>query len=214
MKIAREFVVSKAIAGVCQRLDQPRYGRYCHAVTEKMVKLTKEKWTVCLDCFNEYYPDSQHQLVLSDAKLRCPAHKCGVENLSPREFIIGKCCDDAKKMRGKDKGTHALILEQIDELKPDIEFLQAELKKAQADLDSMKASLKDVHAETEEKLGITDEKRSSCKVCLEVYNGTIRQECALQCGHRSCFRCLNSLPRKICPICRKAFTAEQILKLF
>ncbi|CBY38342.1 unnamed protein product [Oikopleura dioica] len=49
---------------------------------------------------------------------------------------------------------------------------------------------------------------------MEKYDEEKRIECTLLCGHRSCFECLNKLPNKNCPTCRKAFTNEQIIKLF
>jgi len=56
--------------------------------------------------------------------------------------------------------------------------------------------------------------RNSCTICLEEYDDKKRIECTLLCGHRSCFECLTQLPNKNCPTCRKAFTNEQIIKLF
>ncbi|CBY37725.1 unnamed protein product [Oikopleura dioica] len=56
--------------------------------------------------------------------------------------------------------------------------------------------------------------RNSCAICLEKYDDKKRIECTLLCGHRSCFECLTQLPNKNCPTCRKAFTNEQIIKLF
>ncbi|CBY37728.1 unnamed protein product [Oikopleura dioica] len=56
--------------------------------------------------------------------------------------------------------------------------------------------------------------RNSCAICLEKYDDKKRIECTLLCGHRSCFECLNKLPYKNCPTCRKAFTNQQIIKLF
>ena len=56
--------------------------------------------------------------------------------------------------------------------------------------------------------------RNECNICQEQYDDIERRESVLYCGHRSCFKCLTSLPNKICPICRKEFTVEQIIKLF
>ena len=56
--------------------------------------------------------------------------------------------------------------------------------------------------------------RRECQICLEEFNNDERKESVLYCGHRACFKCLTSLPNKLCPICRKEFTADQIIKFF
>ena len=60
----------------------------------------------------------------------------------------------------------------------------------------------------------TEAEKNSCNVCLENYSSPERQECALPCGHRSCYTCLLELPQKTCPTCRQEFTVDQIYKLF
>ena len=70
-----------------------------------------------------------------------------------------------------------------------------------------------VHAEKVPKVD-TVAYKNSCNVCLENYSSPERQECALPCGHRSCYTCLLELPHKTCPICRQDFTVDQIYKLF
>jgi len=59
-----------------------------------------------------------------------------------------------------------------------------------------------------------EDNRTECDICLEEYNTEERRESVLYCGHRSCFKCLSDLPKKLCPICRKKFTAKQIIKFF
>ncbi|CBY17788.1 unnamed protein product [Oikopleura dioica] len=59
-----------------------------------------------------------------------------------------------------------------------------------------------------------NEDRNSCAICMEKYDDKKCIECTLLCGHRSCFECLNKLPNKQCPMCQKAFTNDQIIKLF
>lgn len=58
------------------------------------------------------------------------------------------------------------------------------------------------------------QQRTECNVCLEEFNSDERRESVLHCGHRSCFKCLTELPNKLCPICRKEYTAEQIIKFY
>ncbi|CAG5094384.1 Oidioi.mRNA.OKI2018_I69.XSR.g13508.t1.cds [Oikopleura dioica] len=58
----------------------------------------------------------------------------------------------------------------------------------------------------------TQQNPSSCPICFQVFNGNDCQECTLPCGHRFCNDCLNRLSS--CPICRKPFTNDQIIKLY
>ena len=134
----------------------------------------------------------------------------------------------------KDKFTHwSLVSKKFEEattdvkkLKDELKNLKEEVKKATADRDSMKNEL----ASACDAIGVAGiqilvnalhftiflvpSERSSCKVCLETYNGKDHQECTLQCGHRSCFKCLTSLFQKFCPVCRAGFTNHQIIKLY
>ena len=56
---------------------------------------------------------------------------------------------------------------------------------------------------------------NNCKVCLGRYGGDDCKRAAVTpCGHQSCFKCLSSLPEKICPSCRAEFTVDKILKLY
>ncbi|CBY15173.1 unnamed protein product [Oikopleura dioica] len=58
------------------------------------------------------------------------------------------------------------------------------------------------------------QQRTECNICFEEFNSEERKESVLHCGHRSCYKCLAELPNKLCPICRKEFTTEQIIKFF
>ncbi len=53
-----------------------------------------------------------------------------------------------------------------------------------------------------------------CNICFEEFNSEERKESVLHCGHRSCYKCLTEVPNKLCPICRKEYTTEQIIKFF
>ncbi|CBY11425.1 unnamed protein product [Oikopleura dioica] len=56
----------------------------------------------------------------------------------------------------------------------------------------------------------SDENPDACKVCLRQYDSRDRQEGILYCGHSSCSKCLTSRPVKLCPVCDKEYTVEQI----
>ena len=44
-----------------------------------------------------------------------------------------------------------------------------------------------------------------CSVCNEAYNETDFKPHSLNpCGHCFCIKCINSLPNKVCPICRQS----------
>jgi len=53
-----------------------------------------------------------------------------------------------------------------------------------------------------------------CVICYEKYCDQKRQECALPCGHRFCYPCLDIMTPKTCPNCRKEFTMPELYKLF
>lgn len=53
---------------------------------------------------------------------------------------------------------------------------------------------------------------SVCDVCLEGYGGTNVPH-AITCGHIFCLRCLRSLTRQNCPLCRSPFQPEDVRKL-
>ncbi|CAG5102525.1 Oidioi.mRNA.OKI2018_I69.chr1.g341.t1.cds [Oikopleura dioica] len=52
-----------------------------------------------------------------------------------------------------------------------------------------------------------------CKICCENFD-EIRFECVLLCGHRFCKICIQEMPQKFCPVCRKGYRPEQAIKLF
>ncbi|CAG5089002.1 Oidioi.mRNA.OKI2018_I69.PAR.g12045.t1.cds [Oikopleura dioica] len=120
---------------------------------------------------------------------------------------------------GGDKITHwSLVSKQFEEATTDVKKLKEELKKLKEEVKKATAdqnSMKDELATACDAIGVAvPSERSSCKVCLETYNGKDHQECTLQCGHRSCFKCLAGLFQKFCPVCRAAFKDDQIIKLY
>ncbi|CBY14801.1 unnamed protein product [Oikopleura dioica] len=64
------------------------------------------------------------------------------------------------------------------------------------------------------KINDTENDKFSCNICFEKYDKENRVESTLLCGHRCCFSCLTGLSPKLCPVCRKEFTKEQIIQLF
>ncbi|KAI0929400.1 hypothetical protein AcW1_009912 [Taiwanofungus camphoratus] len=53
---------------------------------------------------------------------------------------------------------------------------------------------------------------STCDVCLEGYN-SVNVPHAISCGHIFCLRCLQSLSRQCCPLCRTPFVLSDARKL-
>ncbi|CAG5083232.1 Oidioi.mRNA.OKI2018_I69.PAR.g10318.t1.cds [Oikopleura dioica] len=183
------------------------------------------------------------KLIPSDAELKCPAANCEAKNLSFREFKIGKCCDKAMAKQNKkaldnqeyvslvhqnlkaaqlvvEKGEGRLKNAEIAAKQAEdyVELEKKNLEWAKKDIERMKGCLKDAYlmayTKSLRELSISEDEGPACNVCLEGYNKEERHECTLHCGHRSCHKCLTGLPEKICPICRKEFTNEQIIKLF
>ncbi|CAG5108158.1 Oidioi.mRNA.OKI2018_I69.chr1.g3661.t1.cds [Oikopleura dioica] len=98
-----------------------------------------------------------------------------------------------------------------------VEDAEKHVEWAKKDRESMEATLKIAFGSALRQMGVSEPKEDegpACNVCLEGYNKEDRHECTLHCGHRSCHKCLTGLPEKLCPICRKEFTNEQIIKLF
>ncbi|TFK50337.1 hypothetical protein OE88DRAFT_240660 [Heliocybe sulcata] len=54
---------------------------------------------------------------------------------------------------------------------------------------------------------------STCDVCLEGYTSGSNVPHSISCGHVFCLRCLQSLTRLICPLCRTTFDPIEIRKL-
>ena len=48
-----------------------------------------------------------------------------------------------------------------------------------------------------------------CPICMERPN-----DCAMQCGHRSCKDCLLALPVPKCPMCQAPFVTAELVLLF
>ncbi|KAI0087194.1 hypothetical protein BDY19DRAFT_869235, partial [Irpex rosettiformis] len=53
---------------------------------------------------------------------------------------------------------------------------------------------------------------SACDVCLEGY-GASNAPYAITCGHIFCLRCLRSLTKQSCPLCRTNFIGHDVRKL-
>jgi len=56
---------------------------------------------------------------------------------------------------------------------------------------------------------------SSCDICLEHFalDGNSRAPHAPRCGHVFCLRCLKSLTRRVCPMCRSPFQPSEVTKI-
>ncbi|KAF8915671.1 hypothetical protein CPB85DRAFT_1217506 [Mucidula mucida] len=54
---------------------------------------------------------------------------------------------------------------------------------------------------------------SQCDVCLETFSAEERAPCSIECGHVFCLKCLNSLTRSKCPLCRQRFDPRSLVKL-
>ncbi|KAF9783882.1 hypothetical protein BJ322DRAFT_974391, partial [Thelephora terrestris] len=56
---------------------------------------------------------------------------------------------------------------------------------------------------------------SSCDICLEHFSvdGDQRAPHAPRCGHVFCLRCLKSLTRRVCPMCRTPFQRSEVTKI-
>ncbi|KDQ53910.1 hypothetical protein JAAARDRAFT_136452 [Jaapia argillacea MUCL 33604] len=54
---------------------------------------------------------------------------------------------------------------------------------------------------------------STCDVCLEGYNSVNCVPHAVACGHIFCLRCLQSLTKLSCPLCRVKFEIPEVRRL-
>ncbi|KAF9648358.1 hypothetical protein BDM02DRAFT_2291315 [Thelephora ganbajun] len=56
---------------------------------------------------------------------------------------------------------------------------------------------------------------SSCDICLEQFalDGQSRAPHAPRCGHVFCLRCLKSLTRRVCPMCRNPFQPGEVTRI-
>jgi len=169
--------------------------------------------------------------MLTDAVFKCPAEKCA-SKLSFSEYLDGECCEGIKREKiSVEYEKQRNVINEFDEALKNEENIEKELVETKIALEKIELKLKEAitkRKKIQEKMRIAaikiahglrdpekpEDNRHECKICLEEYNGDKRRESVLHCGHRSCFRCLTALPYKLCPICRKEFTAEQIIKIF
>ncbi|CAG5098476.1 Oidioi.mRNA.OKI2018_I69.XSR.g15702.t1.cds [Oikopleura dioica] len=192
-----------------------------HYITEEMAMLQNGE-AICKYCVDSAFKPERHELVRSDAELKCPAKNCDVKNLSWREYGIGKCCAPAMvKQSGKDRQEYVtLVMKNLNEaraVEPEekLEWEKKYLEWAKKDTERMEASLKTAYIGALREMGASEDKEEgSCDICFEGYDKQVRRECTLLCGHRYCLHCLTGLKEKFCPTCRIQFTNEQIIKLF
>ncbi|CAG5082582.1 Oidioi.mRNA.OKI2018_I69.PAR.g10161.t1.cds [Oikopleura dioica] len=189
---------------------QTGYCMECDGFKDDIHCLMKEKIT-SVDSYKNYPSSSYGAHAFTKKKFECPANKCGAENLSPRGFFIGSCCDDAKKKQsaGLEKAAHlGVVTKRFKEACADSENLEKALKNTKVDVENLKFSVQAAHDL------LTYAERPTCNVCFESFNDNDRQESTLLCGHVACYSCLAKLLQKHCPTCRKAYTAEQIIRLY
>ncbi|TFK86799.1 hypothetical protein K466DRAFT_492118 [Polyporus arcularius HHB13444] len=53
---------------------------------------------------------------------------------------------------------------------------------------------------------------SQCDVCLEGYYGS-KEPVSIACGHTFCNRCLQSLPKPACPLCRSRIESDDVRRV-
>jgi len=161
--------------------------------------------------------------IANDATFMCPNDKCS-SKLSFQDFL-GHYCELEKYMEQKTvardfekaKDDEATAEEKLAMLKIDVENANEEFEKARKNRQEIQEKLAEVFQACAQELRDPNKRennRRECQICLEEFNNDERKESVLYCGHRACFKCLNSLPKKLCPICRKEFTAKQIIKFF
>ncbi|CBY19974.1 unnamed protein product [Oikopleura dioica] len=156
---------------------------------------------LCFNCLSPSlanFPKSRYQL--SGGCLKCPANSC-IGGISFETFIKRECCTVAQSLRAKE------TFEKID-----IDLQKVKRNSSAEAIETVSEELDSFIEKYSNFFPKND--RNSCAVCLEKYDDKKRIECTLLCGHRSCFECLTQLPNENCPTCRKAFTNEQIIKLF
>ncbi|CAG5097962.1 Oidioi.mRNA.OKI2018_I69.XSR.g15309.t1.cds [Oikopleura dioica] len=127
----------------------------CYRVTEKMKKANAFRRFVCEHCMlgpqvNEEL-DEAEETRMSDAKLTCPASKCYALS-SPRQFINGECCEDAKKHQRKAlviDAHRAYLNSRLEEDEATLELFDAEKRVSSAKMKLRRAEeeLKDAQKE-------------------------------------------------------------------
>jgi len=171
---------------------------------------------------------------------KCPRKSCRRTNLSFKEFYFESCCEsktDCAEVREYDdaeKIDHDYIenIVQVhkkygvlqiqaqanhDKAKKTFEEAEEQSKNTEAKLKNIEDRMAIYFARTatsiKEGKSIEEDPRLFCKICCEKFNETDRVRCVLLCRHSSCEKCLTSFPSKKCPVCRKPFTDNQIIKL-
>jgi len=118
-----------------------------------------------------------------------------------------------------EKTEESLIQAQAnhDKAKKTFEEAEEKLKNTEAKLknieDQMAIYFERTATSIKEGKSIEEDPRLFCKICCEKFNETDRVRCVLLCRHSSCEKCLTSFPSKKCPVCRKPFADNQIIKL-
>ncbi|CAG5105623.1 Oidioi.mRNA.OKI2018_I69.chr1.g2298.t1.cds [Oikopleura dioica] len=226
--IDREFVVSWGNGGNCCA---------CRRVTER-ISIGSYGDYFCEIC------SANERIIRSyvhTAVFKCPENSCN-SRLSFREHLLRRCCNAAmRKANASISADDIAQQEEFKKLKNQMDLLQTakeEEKAAKRKMDETKKAFDDATAEytkkntnrekIENELAASfseaaislqnkekqEDRRFFCNVCFEKYDGEDRLQCVLQCGHPSCHKCLTTLPEKLCPICRKPFQDENIIKLF
>jgi len=215
----------------------------CEHYTEKMFKTQNYGYIYCENCMKKNHEDelATAESMLTDAIFKCPAKNCA-SKLSFSEFFDGMCCkqqqfvqyesqkdvaerfDEArknevntKKEQKKAKRVFEELEKKMVEAKTDLEKKELKMREASNKRRKIQEEMRTAFLSAAHELRDPEkpeENRTECDICLEEYNNDERRESVLYCGHRSCFKCLTDLPKKLCPICRKEFTAEQIIKFF
>jgi len=88
------------------------------------------------------------------------------------------------------------------------------MKEDNSDLEADETDEKEIENRKKRKMDDEEADKLTCKVCLEKYDNEHIEATIIPCGHKSCFQCLSSLPRKNCPTCRARFTKRNLYKLY
>jgi len=124
---------------------------------------------------------------------------------------------EAKLVLKKAEETEANAVKSLDEKKEWRKTVQKRalflakeaMKEDNSDLETdeeMKNSKKKKIDEEEDKL--------TCKICLEKFDDEHIEAAIIPCGHKFCYRCLDSIAPYNCPTCRAKFTMRKVYKLY
>ncbi|CBY14702.1 unnamed protein product [Oikopleura dioica] len=196
----------------------------------------------CSECAKRYDDNQRKKAIfkVNDARFKCPENSCN-KTLSFREFLNRSCCNVAmrySKTRVEDNKSRTEF-QDLKEMMNELELVKKEEKGAkkemvdiQKKLDIATAHYSEKNKRRErlqvklatalsEKSDMLFEKKENlenarfkCNICFEKYDDVDRLQCVLQCGHPACEKCLTALPNKLCPICRKPFKEDSIIKMF